>query len=446
MGYNTHMTQDEAMDLLKMGQNVFLTGPAGSGKTHLLSKYIEYLKEKEVSVGVTASTGIAATHLNGMTIHSWSGIGIKDKLEKQDIDDLKNKLYLQIRFSSAKVLIIDEISMLHGCRLDMIDQVCKAFKISSEPFGGLQIVMCGDFFQLPPVARNGEDDSFVYKSDIWSQMNLKVCYLEEQYRQSDMSFLQVLNDIRNSNVGSATMDILMSRYNREVNGITTPTKLYTHNTDVDAINNMELAKINEKPQIYNMTSRGEEKLVENLKKTCLAPEQLILKKKAIVMFVKNNFDKGYVNGTLGVVVGFDKEKYPIVKTLKGTEIIAEPASWTIEEEGLVKAQISQIPLRLAWAITVHKSQGMSLDAAQIDLSKSFVTGMGYVALSRVRALSGMKLIGINDMALKVNEEVASVDRELKKQSDYDKETITKLLKDQKKKQQKQFLDSVSTDK
>lgn len=440
------MTQDEALDLLKLGHNVYLTGPAGSGKTYLLNKYIEYLKKNNVSVGVTASTGIAATHLNGTTIHSWAGIGIKDRLQKQDIEDIKNKIYLQARFSSVKVLIIDEISMLHGYRLDMVDQVCSAFKINSEPFGGLQVVMCGDFFQLPPVARDGEDDNFAYNSGIWNQMNLKVCYLEEQYRQSDMGFLHVLNDIRSSNVTSTTQEILMTRYNQEVDGMETPTKLYTHNADVDAINNIELAKINEKSQMYDMTSRGEEKLVENLKKTCLAPEQLILKKKAVVMFVKNNFDKGYVNGTLGIIIGFDKEKYPIVKTLKGKEIIAEPASWTIEEEGLVKAQISQIPLRLAWAITVHKSQGMSLDAAQIDLSKSFVTGMGYVALSRVRALSGMKLIGINEMALRVNEEVAEVDKELKKQSVNDKKTIVKLSKDQKKKKQKQFLDSVSAGK
>jgi ATP-dependent exoDNAse (exonuclease V) alpha subunit len=443
MFYNTLMTQDEALDLLKLGHNVYLTGPAGSGKTYLLNKYIEYLKKNNVSVGITASTGIAATHLNGTTIHSWSGIGIKDKLGKQDINDLKNKIYLQIRFSLAKILIIDEISMLHGYRLDMIDQVCKAFKISSEPFGGLQVVMCGDFFQLPPVARNGEDDSFVYKSSIWNQMNLKVCYLEEQYRQSDLGFLQVLNDIRGSSVTGKTLEILMTRHNKEVDGIGTPTKLYTHNADVDAINNMELAKVNGEPHIYDMTSRGEQKLVEIIKKSCLAPEQLILKKKAVVMFVKNNFDKGYVNGTLGTIVGFDKEKYPIVKILNGKKIIAEPANWIIEEEGIVKAQISQIPLRLAWAITVHKSQGMSLDAAQIDLSKSFVTGMGYVALSRVRALTGMKLIGINEMALKVNEEVVEVDHELKKQSGYDKGVVANLPKGQRIKLQKKFLESVS---
>jgi len=443
MFYNTLMTQDEALDLLKLGHNVYLTGPAGSGKTYLLNKYIEYLKKNNVSVGITASTGIAATHLNGTTIHSWSGIGIKDKLEKQDINDIKNRIYLQMRLSLAKVLIIDEISMLHSYRLDMIDQVCRAFKISGEPFGGLQVVMCGDFFQLPPVSRSGEDDSFVYKSSIWNQMNLKVCYLEEQYRQSDQGFLQVLNDIRGSSVTGKTFEMLMTRYNREVDGIGTPTKLYTHNTDVDAINNMELAKLKEKPETYSMTFSGEEKLIEILKKSCLAPELLILKKKAVVMFVKNNFDKGYVNGTLGAVVGFDKERYPIVKTLKGKEIIAEPASWTIEEEGIVKAQISQIPLRLAWAITVHASQGMSLDAAQIDLSKSFVTGMGYVALSRVRALTGMKLVGINEMALKVNDEVVEVDRELKKQSGYDKEAVSNLPIGQKAKLQKKFLESAS---
>ena len=443
MFYNTLMTQDEALDLLKLGHNVYLTGPAGSGKTYLLNKYIEYPKKSSVSVGVTASTGIAATHLNGTTIHSWSGIGIKDKLEKQDINDIKNRIYLQMRLSLAKVLIIDEISMLHSYRLDMIDQVCRAFKISGEPFGGLQVVMCGDFFQLPPVSRSGEDDSFVYKSSIWNQMNLKVCYLEEQYRQSDQGFLQVLNDIRGSSVTGKTFEMLMTRYNREVDGIGTPTKLYTHNTDVDAINNMELAKLKEKPETYSMTFSGEEKLIEILKKSCLAPELLILKKKAVVMFVKNNFDKGYVNGTLGAVVGFDKERYPIVKTLKGKEIIAEPASWTIEEEGIVKAQISQIPLRLAWAITVHASQGMSLDAAQIDLSKSFVTGMGYVALSRVRALTGMKLVGINEMALKVNDEVVEVDRELKKQSGYDKEAVSNLPIGQKAKLQKKFLESAS---
>ncbi len=434
------MTQDEALDLLKLGQNVYLTGPAGSGKTYLLNKYIDYLKKNKIEVGITASTGIAATHINGMTIHSWSGIGIKNRLNEHDIEELKKKLYLRTRIKSARVLIIDEISMLHGFRLDMVDIVCRALKDIDSPFGGLQIVMCGDFFQLPPVTRGPEEDgSFATSSQIWQQMDLKVCYLEEQYRQSDSGFLKVLNEIRGNKVTGDTVDLLMERYNAQIQGLENPTKLYTHNIDVDAINTLELAKIKADPEMFDMSSSGKKELVDLLTKSCLAPARLVLKIGAIVMFVKNNYDKGYVNGTLGEVIGFDESQYPIVKTVGGKKIIADPVNWAIEDEGTVKAQITQVPLRLAWAITVHKSQGMSLDAALIDLSKSFVEGMGYVALSRVRDLSGLKLVGINQMALKVNQEVLALDEILKNKSEKDRIMLASLSKKDKEKLQKEFV-------
>ncbi len=404
------MTQDQAMEVLKMGSNVFLTGPAGSGKTFVLNKYINYLKDKKIAVGVTASTGIAATHLSGMTIHSWCGIGIKDFLYDKDMSAILGKAYLKKRFANTNVLIIDEVSMLHAYRLDMVDRICKAFKQNSLPFGGMQVIMCGDFFQLPPVSRNNEGDSFVYKSEIWNNMDLKICYLEEQHRQQDRAFLRVLSDIRTNNVDEDTVNYLRERYNQEVKGKIKPTRLYTHNADVDAINEMELSKISGDIHSYKTTVRGNKDLVEFLHKSCLAPEDLNIKNGAVVMFVKNNYEKGYVNGTLGKVIGFDENDYPIVETAGGREIIAAPTSWAIEEDGSVKAEICQIPLRLAWAITIHKSQGMSLDAAEIDLSKSFVPGMGYVALSRARTLSGMKLVGINDMALRVNPEVLEMDK------------------------------------
>ena len=160
------------------------------------------------------------------------------------------------------------------------------------------------------------------------------------------------------------------------------------------------------------------------------------------MFVKNNFDKGYVNGTLGKVIGFDEENLPIIETLRGKRIVATPASWTIEEDGVVKAEINQIPLRLAWAITVHKSQGMNLEAAEIDLSKSFVEGMGYVALSRLRQLSGLKLMGINDLSFLVKGEVLELDKNLKQMSQKAAEEIRKMKIWQKKKRQGQFLHSL----
>lgn len=409
------MRQSEALDILKMGQNVFLTGPAGSGKTYLLNQYIAFLKSKSIPVGVTASTGIAATHMNGVTIHSWSGLGVKDSLSALDIESLLEKSYLKRRFKYTQVLIIDEISMLHSFQLDAIDIICRAFKHNDEPFGGMQVILCGDFFQLPPINKTGEETNFTYKSNIWSNMNLNICYLEEQYRQSEEdSLLKILNEIRDNGVGEQTWDLLKTRQKYDQFKFT-PTKLYTHNRDVDFLNLQELDKINAHPNVYRMKNSGAKKLVDSLKKSCLAHEELHLKKGAVVMFIKNNFEKGYVNGTLGTVIDFNEGK-PVVETYSGKEILVEDESWHIEEEGKQKARITQIPLRLAWAITIHKSQGMSLDMAEIDLSKSFVAGMGYVALSRVRSIEGLYLKGINNTALMVNDEILEFDLELRKES------------------------------
>ena len=168
------MTQSEALDILKLGHNVFLTGAAGSGKTYVLNEFIAHLRQHKIGVGVTASTGIAATHLSGTTIHSWAGIGIKDLLEPTDIEKLLEKSRLKSRFAKTKVLIIDEISMLHGARLDMVDQVCRAFKDEIKPFGGLQVVLCGDLFQLPPVTKDRKPPDFVHKSAAWRNMKLQV--------------------------------------------------------------------------------------------------------------------------------------------------------------------------------------------------------------------------------------------------------------------------------
>src|SRR3989344_1418702 len=436
------MTQQEAFEVFKLGYNVYLTGSAGSGKTFLLNKYINYLKNKDVGVGITASTGIAATHMNGRTIHSWAGIGIKDELTRDHMEKLLRNTKFRIRFLATKVLIIDEISMLHSFRLDMVDIVCRAFKKNELPFGGLQVILSGDFFQFPPVCKKGEDGSFVDTSNAWRRMGIKVCYLTEQHRQQDDDYLKLLNCIRSGNVTNNALGLLVDRFNKEVVLEITPTKLYTHNLDVYAINNFELDKITEEAKTFKMHTSGEPHLVEVLKSGCLAPEVLTLKKGAVVMFVKNNFDKGYVNGTLGKIIDFDQSGYPIVMTIKKTKVIASPTSWEIEENRVKLAEISQIPLRLAWAITVHKSQGMSLDVAEIDLSKSFAFGMGYVALSRVRTLAGIKLIGLNDMALQVNKGVIALDQQLCNASLIVAAELTKMSFWEKRKRQKEFLKSI----
>ena len=392
------MTQEETLDVLKMGHNVFLTGPAGSGKTYVLNSYIAYLKKNRIPVAVTASTGIAATHMNGRTIHSWSGVGKKKTLENKDFYKIINSQNIQARVLKAKVLIIDEVSMLEARVIDLVEKVCRSIRKNESAFGGLQVVLSGDLFQLPPVYKKGEPKpEFIFASNAWHRARFTVCYLEKQYRQEDLRFLAILNSIREDAVNKETFSHLMERYQKNIEGILKPTKLYTHNADVDAINAFELAQIDEPPNFYKMTSWGESDLVKILKDDCLAPETLEVKKGALVMFVKNNFDRGYVNGTLGMVIDFDKDSnYPIVKTRNGN-IIASPTSWEFEEDDIVLAGISQIPLRLAWAITVHKSQGMTLDYAEIDLSKAFAEGMGYVALSRVRSLSGLKIMNLNEI-------------------------------------------------
>jgi len=434
------MTQQEAMEILKMGYNVYLTGQPGSGKTFLLNKYIDYLKRDHRGVAVTASTGIAATHMQGVTIHSWSGLGIKEKLTQTDLRKLLKRNYLKKRFRHTGVLIIDEISMLHAFQFDLINYICRAFKNSAEAFGGMQVVCSGDFFQLPPVAKKGKPE-FVTKSDAWKSMDIKICYLEEQYRQENGALLTLLNHIRSNEIDEPR-ELLVNRKFKEKMFSIVPTKLYTHNVDVDAINNFELAKIDGKKFVYQMQSEGQKNIVAVLKKGCLAPERLVLKKGAKVMFIKNNFNRGYVNGTLGEVIGFDADKLPVIETARGEHIVTTPASWTVEEDDIVKAKVTQIPLRLAWAITVHKSQGMNLDAAEIDLSKSFVEGMGYVALSRLRSLAGLKLMGINELALMVNQEILEEDKKLKQISQEVARDLRKMKVWQIKKKQKQFLCSL----
>jgi len=409
------MKQKEALAILEAGHNVLLTGPAGSGKTFLLNKYTAYLKKKQIRVAVTASTGIAATHIGGRTIHSWAGIGIKDHLSPRDIQALTKKNYLKKQFSQTEVLIIDEISMLQAHRLDLIDQVCQAGKKNSLPFGGIQIVLSGDFFQLPPISKGGVAAEFVYKSNVWSEMDLRVCYLDEQHRQNDKRLTQILQSFRQAQVGPEVVKLLTGRMNQTPRSAIKPVRLFTHNVDVDFINNVELAKIAAPEFTYHLTGEGEKKLVESLKKNCLAPENLVLKKGALVMFVKNKFKDDqviYVNGSMGVVVDFDENNFPLVRLHSGSEILVTPDSWAIDDEHKILAKITQIPLRLAWAITVHKSQGMTLEMAEIDLSRSFGYGMGYVALSRLTSLDGLSLLGINDMAYKLDPQVSAYDQEL----------------------------------
>jgi len=408
------MTQEDVLDFLKSGNNVFLTGPAGTGKTYVLNQYIQYLKDNSISYAVTASTGIASTHLNGVTIHSWSGIGVNETMTEQDIDNLNKTI--KYNYWETKVLIIDEISMLHAHQLDMVDTIARHLLDKDKPFGGLQIILCGDFCQLPPVSNDG-NAVFAYESKSWENSNIKVCYLQKQYRQDTNDYLiDVLNSIRENKI-TLRMKCKLNEFSESC--LEEPiTKLYTHNIDVDYINNKELAKIKGKTYKFHMKEYGDRLSVRSLKKRCLAKETLELKVGALVIFIQNDPDKRFVNGTLGTICDFTSGGTPIVKTRDNDEIYVTNTEWKVEDkDGKILARINQLPLCLAWAITVHKSQGMTLDAAEIDLRKSFCFGMGYVALSRVRDSSGLKLVGFNEKSLKIDPKVLEQDRIFKELSD-----------------------------
>ena len=462
-----YMRQSSALDILKTGQNVFLTGSAGSGKTYTLNQYINYLRARRVPVAVTASTGIAATHMNGTTIHSWSGIGIKDELSERDLTNLARKQFLADRLKETAVLIIDEISMLHAKQLNLVNEVLKHVRKKDAPFGGIQVVVAGDFFQLPPIGSKGESnrDKFAFMSEAWLDAKFHICYLSEQHRQvsaaaeGGLDLDDILNQIRRQEVSFEAIHALENTFDQNVD--IKRTRLYTHNLNVNKINDKELADLDGEMRRFEATSEGESKLVDTLKKTVRTQDELILKVGAKVMFIKNNNELGVSNGTMGELIGFaavkvddqkakekakndakadmadsdeeaialededsdqeitskaddkkkaktkDKpsstQKMPVVRLNSGREVVAEPEEWIIEDEtGDVLASYEQVPLCLAWAITVHKSQGMTLDAAEIDLSRTFELGQGYVALSRLKSLEGLKLLGMNTMSLQLD--------------------------------------------
>lgn len=391
------------------GESVLLTGPAGSGKTYILNQFIRLAKHDGKHVSVTATTGLAATHLGGTTIHAWSGIGVHDSIPNGFVEHMaKGRREI---IEKTDVLIIDEISMLHDYRLDMVDEICRlARKKPDTPFGGIQIIMSGDFFQLPPVNRNdSRAGGFVVNSNAWQELDPTVCYLEEQHRQDDEELAGILNALRDGDLRRRHAELLLARVDIVPEGDDV-TELHTVNIDVDQINEKKLEQLSGDEIFYTQATTGAQNYVENLQRSVLAPQVLRLKEGALVMAVKNSLDRKYANGSIGTVVAFEQgTEYPIVQFRNGKEVIMQPDTWELRDGEKKRASISQIPLRLAWAITVHKSQGMTLDAAWIDLRKAFVEGMGYVALSRVKNLNTLYLHGINRMALQVSEDARYID-------------------------------------
>ncbi|MBW3078074.1 PIF1 family DEAD/DEAH box helicase [Bifidobacterium simiiventris] len=436
------MRQSEALAILQAGANVFLTGAPGAGKTYVLNEFIATARKDGASVAVTASTGIASTHIDGQTIHSWSGVGVSTSLTANLLKLIKTRRRRKIE--STDILVIDEVSMMHAWLFDMVDQVCRAIRRDPRPFGGIQVVLSGDFFQLPPVSVSGRNndlitptpefvaareryakaglnpEGFVTESLVWAELDPVVCYLTEQHRQDDGQLLGVLTDIRDGCVDQDDRDALVTRLGVVPEADEVAVHLFPVNRQADGLNDLRLAQIGSAEHTFFAESSGPVNLVDRLKKNMLAPEKLVLKTGAAVMALRNDADRQFVNGSLGTVRGFASEAkggWPIVEFENGNVVTMKPAAWEMMDGETVLASINQVPLRCAWAITIHKSQGMTLERAVMDLRRTFAPGMGYVALSRVESMDGLFLEGVNERMFYVSPDAVRLDGVLRDRSD-----------------------------
>lgn len=402
--------QEVVLELAKTGINIFLTGVGGTGKSYLLNKIIRSLKEEHGSdaVFVTASTGIAAVNIGGCTVHSFSGIGngedsVDDILTKiRRIEDTHN------RWLNAKVLVIDEISMLSGAIFTKLNEIAKDIRNDMRPFGGIQVIVCGDFFQLPPVTKKDEKIDFCFKSNAWREVIQRNCELTFSFRQKgDSTFLNILNQIRTNTLDSDNEKLLMTRLKSNIKNYSEGkyVTLFPYKDDVKKKNTIEYEKIDGQEETYTWKPSG----IANVESVewCNACKTISLKKGCQVMLIKNlDFGSGLVNGSVGVVVSFaEKTKYPIVRFTNGVkrEMVAEDFVLKIGE--ITVATIVQIPLILSSAVTIHKSQGMTIDFAEMALAKVFEYHQAYVALSRCTSLAGLVLLSFNKKNIKVHPDV-----------------------------------------
>ena len=405
--------QKQAIYAIEDGDSIFVTGSAGTGKSFLL----QYLRRNYLGAGlhITASTGIAAVNIGGQTLHSWSGIGLGNMPLEATIQNVFSVKFskLRRRIKNAKMLAIDEISMISSATFDLLDGVFKVVRGNEKPFGGLQMILFGDFLQLPPVERTGEVN-FCFSSEAWKNLDPRTFILKKVFRQQDQQFVNLLDNIRFGTINENDINLLKSRINlNDVNSSIKPTMLVTHNAQVDLINREELKKIPEASKFFAAEFIGDSAKFDFLRKNCLAYERLELKLGSQVMMLKNTYQKdGIINGSLGIIRGFsDKKEHPIVEFQNGKKLTISPEEWALEKfdeekrEAKIEAQMIQIPLILSWAITIHKSQGMTLDKVRCDLSKVFADGQIYVALSRVKTIEGLYIDGLDFRRIKANKAV-----------------------------------------
>lgn len=419
-------------------ENLFISGPAGSGKTTIIKKFMSIVdaeSEGTANIALTASTGIASKLINGKTIHSWSGLGINtEPLTDENIKEFlngENGSFLRGRIYTIKktdVLIIDEISMLPAYFFSNLNTVLKYAKNNKKPFGGIQIIVTGDFQQLPPVDKDKNlDNRFVFFTDAWKEADFNFCYMDKLHRATDKRLQYVLESISRGKVDDKTRRLINSRMEHNLDSSEKPeffTTLYTTNKNVDSYNKEQMDLLPEKLQIKKAVEHGAQKKVQKIYKDNNVQKELELKVGAIVM-VTTNLSSSVPNGFIGKIVNISRDIVAIISNDGKTHFVGR-RNYTLEEdrEGVGKdgniikykdvvATVSQFPLRAAWAITVHKSQGQLFNGVYTDLSNCFTKGLGYVALSRVRNLDDLIIKKFSEKAYEIDEKAREITKEVK---------------------------------
>ena len=390
---NCDPTAERFHRLVKQGHNVLLTGQAGTGKSTLLRNEIDADDEE---VAITASTGIAALNIGGSTLHRWSGMMLGPKRGEDPRDHLRELMRDKRqsvragmdRIRSCRLLVLDEVSMLSGVTLEFFDLLCRAVRRDQSPFGGIQIIATGDMHQLPPVRLHPSMPyDWVFKTPAWEHASFSVIHLTQVHRQDEPAFLRALGEFRVGNLSPESAELLASRVVHFPNADTP--RLFTHNTQVDKWNAYRLSCIDTAETVYQASTHGPDHQIQFLRNNLLTPERLVLKPGARVMFTVNKPDLGFVNGQTGTVVVCGRDE--VLVDCDGMPIRVAPYEWRFDARDKHSATFVQIPLRLAFSLTIHKAQGLTLDSAYIDVRAAREPGQAYVALSRLRTLAGLNL-------------------------------------------------------
>ncbi|XP_065513326.1 ATP-dependent DNA helicase PIF1 [Caloenas nicobarica] len=406
--------QEAVLGAVRSGKSIFFTGCAGTGKSFLLKRIVGSLPPK--STYATASTGVAACHIGGTTLHAFAGIG-SGKAPLEQCIQLAERPGVRQHWLACQHLIIDEISMVDGKFFDRLEAVARAVRKQDEPFGGIQLIICGDFLQLPPVCKANEETKFCFQAKSWRKCIHINMELTEVRRQTDKTFVSLLSAVRLGRCTEEVTRLLMqTATNRSERDGILATRLCTHKDDVEITNERRLQQLSGKVHAFEALD-SDPMLVKLIDAQCPVGGRVELKLGAQVMLAKNlDVSRGLVNGARGVVVGFESEEkgLPKVRFLCGVTQVIKMEKWVFKGPSGVHLSRQQLPLKLAWAISIHKSQGMSLDCVEISLSRVFESGQAYVALSRARSLAGLRVLDFDPKVVRADPFVLQFYKQLRR--------------------------------